>query len=94
MKRMFPFMLILLMGAGLFGLPAIPLHPGGDAPGLIIAEADSTETAPAALREAAFLASGWIPDLPGASTPYHEPGKYKTRDRLIIPAPDSFYLLC
>ncbi|MDR2797524.1 MAG: hypothetical protein LBB80_04205 [Treponema sp.] len=49
MKKLFSFMLILFLGVGLFGLPAIPLHPGGDAPGLIIAQADIPEVTPAVL---------------------------------------------
>jgi hypothetical protein len=65
MKKFFSFAVILLLGAGLFGLPAIPLHPGGDAPGLIMAEADIPEVKPAASTEAVFLSDGQVSYLPG-----------------------------
>jgi hypothetical protein len=44
MKKLFSFMLILLLGAGLFGLPAIPLHPGGDNAPLIFMPQENMAT--------------------------------------------------
>jgi hypothetical protein len=72
MKKLFSFMLILFWGAGLFGLPAIPLHLGGDAPGLIIAQADIPEATPAAPMEAVFLVRDQVPNLLGKEVPYRK----------------------
>jgi hypothetical protein len=45
MKKLFPFMLILFLGAGLFGLPAIPLRPGSNAPGSVLLREDISDAA-------------------------------------------------
>jgi hypothetical protein len=57
MKKLFSFMLILFLGVGLFGLPAIPLYPVGDTPGLVMAQEDVPEVTPAvpASMAAVFL---------------------------------------
>jgi hypothetical protein len=72
MKKLFSFMLILFLGVGLFGLPAIPLYPVGDTPGLVMAQEDVPEVTPAvpASMVAVFLVRDQVPDLPGNEVPY------------------------